>query len=178
MGTDNYLGSIGMFGGNFAIRGWAFCDGQLLAISAYTALFSLYGTMYGGDGRTTFGLPELRGRVAIHKGHGPGLPDFRQGAKGGATTTTLNVTNLPSHNHAGALQVGQEGKGVTALDTAAGNYLGNSTGTYRQNTGTAGSSIQGVTTGNTGGGQSFNNMQPYQVITFQAALVGIYPPRN
>ena len=174
MEVEPYLGAIGMFGGTFAIRGWAFCDGQLLPISQNTALFSLYGTTYGGDGRTTFALPELRGRVAMHKGGGPGLTPRTIGEKSGAETTTLQVANLPSHNH--TVNVGQEGKGVTALDTAAGNFPGNATGTYRQAGG--GGSLNSAAVNNTGNNTAFSNMQPDLVITFQCATVGVFPPRN
>ena len=94
---EPFIAQIMMFGGNFAPRGWAFCDGQLLPISQYSALFSLLGTTYGGDGRTTFGLPDLRGRVAIHPGNGPGLSSIRLGEKGGTETNTLSTAQLPPH---------------------------------------------------------------------------------
>lgn len=103
-GQDGMIAEIRMFGGNFAPRTWAFCDGQLLPISQNQALFSLIGTIYGGDGRTTFALPDLRGRVAVHPGQGPGLSDYRVGQKGGSETNTLNVTQLPSHNHTIVIQ--------------------------------------------------------------------------
>ena len=96
---DSYLGSVDIVGFNFAPRSWALCDGQLLSISSNSALFSLLGTTYGGDGRTTFGLPDLRGRTPIHMGTGPGLSSRSLGAKGGTETNTLNVTQIPSHNH-------------------------------------------------------------------------------
>lgn len=96
---EPFIGTIGIFGFNFAPRGWAQCDGQLLAINQYTALFSLVGTYYGGDGRTTFGLPDLRGRVALHEGQGPGLSPYQIGQKGGAEQVTLTIPNLPSHSH-------------------------------------------------------------------------------
>ena len=96
---DPMLASIMIFAGNFAPRGWAFCDGQLLAISANSALFSLLGTTYGGDGRTTFGLPDLRGRAAIGPRHGPGLSNYALGQRGGVETVTLNITQIPSHTH-------------------------------------------------------------------------------
>ena len=98
-GIEPFIGEIAMFGGNFAPRGWAYCNGQLLAISNNDALFSLLGTIYGGDGRTTFALPDLRGRVPMHWGNGPGLSDYRIGQKSGSETTTLNVLQLPAHNH-------------------------------------------------------------------------------
>ena len=97
---DPFLGQIMMFAGNFAPRGWALCNGQMLPISANTALFSILGTTYGGDGRTTFALPDLQGRTAIHHGSGPGLPSVTLGAKGGHATTTLTEQNLPPHTHA------------------------------------------------------------------------------
>ena len=97
--ADPLLAEIIMFAGNFAPRGWAFCDGQLLAVSQYSALFSLLGTTYGGDGRTTFGLPDLRGRTAIHPGTGPGLTNRQLGAKGGSENNTINITQLPTHKH-------------------------------------------------------------------------------
>ena len=95
-----FIGQIMGFGGNFAIQGWATCEGQLLAISSNSALFSILGTTYGGDGRTTFGLPDLRGRAAIHAGTGPGLPHVSLGQKAGSQTVTLTQTTLPSHTHA------------------------------------------------------------------------------
>jgi microcystin-dependent protein len=97
--ADPILGEIIMFGGNFAPRSWAFCDGQLLSISSYSALFSILGTTYGGDGRTTFALPDLRGRTAVQPGTGPGLTPRRLGEKSGTETVTLNTNQMPSHNH-------------------------------------------------------------------------------
>lgn len=98
-GPEPYIGEISMFGGNFAPRGWAFCDGQLLPIAQNTALFSLLGTIYGGDGRTTFALPDLRGRVPVHSGNGPGLSDYRVGQRGGSERIILTINQIPSHNH-------------------------------------------------------------------------------
>ncbi len=98
-GLDPFVGEISLFGGNFAPRNWAFCDGQLLPIAPHTALFSLLGTTYGGDGRTTFGLPDLRGRAAIHEGNGPGLSNWKLGARGGLEEVTLNLSQIPAHNH-------------------------------------------------------------------------------
>ena len=97
--AEPFIAEIIMFGGNFAPRGWAFCDGQLLAINTNQALFSLLGTTYGGDGRTTFGLPDLRGRVPVHPGTGPGLTQRRLGEKGGTETNTMNINQMPEHNH-------------------------------------------------------------------------------
>jgi len=98
-GLEPFIAEIIMFGGNFAPRGWAFCDGQLLPIAQNQALFSILGTTYGGDGRTTFALPDLRGRTAIHPGTGPGLSNRRLGERGGAETNTLTLPQLPTHTH-------------------------------------------------------------------------------
>ena len=130
---EPFIGQIMMFSGNFAPRGWAFCDGQLLAIAQNSALFSIVGTTYGGDGRTTFGLPDLRGRTPVHQGNGPGLPPVSLGQKGGAASTTLIVQNLPAHTHAATvtenLSVGVST--VTAsLDDPAGAILGSGPEAY------------------------------------------------
>src|SRR5579872_1398054 len=94
-----FIGAIVLFCGNFAPAGWALCNGQLLSISQWTALFSILGTTYGGNGQTTFGLPDLRGRVPIHPGQGPGLSNYVLGQAGGVETVTLAIQNLPAHNH-------------------------------------------------------------------------------
>ena len=180
---EPFIGQIIQFGGNFAPRNWAFCDGTLLSIAQYQALFSLLGTTYGGDGRTTFALPDLRGRVAIHAGSGPGLTPRPLGQKSGQENVQLSINEIPNHHHsmnAASIQAGAEGKGSTAQDTAAGNFLGNNAGGYRSAGGggsLATGSVSG-TTDNTGGSQSHNNMQPYTTINFIIALQGIYPSRN
>ena len=171
---EPFLAQIVIFAGNFAPRGWAFCDGQLLPIAQNSALFSLVGTIYGGDGRTTFALPDLRGRVAIGPRTGPGLPTYREGARGGSTTNTLNVTQLPSHSHTGTI------KAQTAIgeeNTPTGNYPSMLAQAYSEdmNTSMAGDAIQ---TNATGGGQAVNNMQPYLAINFIIALQGTFPSRS
>lgn len=189
---EPFIGQIQAFGFNFAPRGWALCQGQLLAISQNTALFSLLGTMYGGDGRTTFGLPDLRGRVIVGYGNGPGLTPNTIGAKGGTETTTLNVTNLPSHTH----QANLSGSSVTIKASSSagtspapssrsnvlsaatsGNIYTNNTPDVDLNVGNDVSSGN-ITIGNTGGNIPFNNMQPYQVVNVSIALVGIFPSRS
>src|SRR3954468_23228168 len=97
--SEPFLGEIRMFGGNFAPRGWAFCNGQILSIAQNTALFSLLGTTYGGNGQTTFGLPDLRGRVAVSAGQGPGLSNYSLGELAGSESVTLTSANMPAHNH-------------------------------------------------------------------------------
>ena len=173
--SEPFVGEIRMFAGNFAPRGWAFCDGQLLAVSQNDALFSLLGTIYGGDGRTTFGLPDLRGRIPIHAGSGPGLSPRRLGSKGGAEKVTLTVNQLPSHNH-GRLK----GSSDNATDpNPDGNYLATSTvlTPYFVSTSPdenfASSAISAV-----GGSRSHTNLMPFLCIHFIIALFGIYPSRH
>lgn len=181
------LGQVMLFAGNFAPRGWAFCDGQLLAISANTALFSILGTTYGGDGRTTFALPDLRGRVPIGEGRGPGLSDRRLGQRGGAEDVVLNVLNLPSHSHLAqttAELYGQSEAGDEDL-LSPGVVLASGSGTSSEiysnepvNT-KMGNSISAVTTvSNTGGQQAHENMQPFLAINYIIALVGVFPSRS
>ncbi len=177
---DAYIASITMFGGNFAPRAWALCNGQLLAINQNQALFSLLGTTYGGDGRTSFGLPDLRGRVAIHPGTGPGLSPYRLGQQGGQESVTLTVSNLPSHTHSAEIQVGKEGKGSGATNIAANSYLGDSPASnmYRTQIGAAGSYVKGAVVGNTGSNIPVNIRQPFLCVNYIICLQGIFPPRN
>jgi microcystin-dependent protein len=167
---DPFLGEVVMFGGNFAPRGWAFCHGQLLAISSNSALFSILGTIYGGDGRTTFALPDLRGRVAMQQGNGPGLSSRPLGQRSGTETNTHNITNLPPHNHGVTVPVS-----TGAPEENAG-YLGSS-GIFTEDA-TSGASYPGVVAGMTGGQQSVNNMQPYLAVNYIIATQGVYPSRN
>ena len=183
---EPFLGQIQAFGFNFAPRGWAKCEGQLLPISQNSALFSLLGTIYGGDGRTTFALPDLRGRCSIHAGQGPGLSNYQQGQRGGAETTTLNIQNMPAHNHTGAVVVSNAN--ATSNEPSTGGSIGKSnvmmgrsqTEVSAFNNGTPDTVLNGasVQTNNNGGGQSFNNVQPYLVVNWCIALQGIYPSRN
>lgn len=186
---EPFIGQIIMFGGNFAPRGWAFCDGQLLAISSHSALFSILGTTYGGDGRTTFGLPELRGRVAVHSGNGPGpgLQQMKLGQKGGSATTTLNLANLPAHTHTATVNSTLKLRASSATgntDDPDGSTLAGGLDSYVS--GNADVDLNssmlngGVTVQNssTGSGKAFNNMQPYQGVNYIIALVGTYPSRS
>ncbi|MFK8008441.1 MAG: phage tail protein [Saprospiraceae bacterium] len=185
-----FIGEIVMFGGNFAPRGWAFCEGQLLAISSNTALFSILGTTYGGDGRTTFALPDLRGRVPISPGTGPGLPSYKLGQRGGAPTETLNVLQIPAHNHVtqstvtGTVTVGVNNEPSDGSTDPDGNHLGQATGIYNGDDATG--SLEGVTAnfastvqvGMTGNSQAHNNMQPYLAVYYIIALQGTFPSRS
>lgn len=181
-GSDPFMGEVVLFAGNFAPRGWAFCEGQLLPISQNTALFSLLGTTYGGDGRTTFGLPDFRGRLAIHAGRGPGLQQWRLGQKGGAETETLTLNELPSHTHTATstteiavdISAGEEGVGNGQVITSEINAFNVDA--------TVDASLAGVsssaTVSNTGGSQAHNNVQPSLVLHYIIALQGTYPSRN
>jgi len=179
---DQYIGEIRMVGFNFAPRGWALCNGQLLPISSNTALFSLLGTTYGGDGRTTFALPDLRGRVPAHAGTGVGLSPRRLGERGGVERVLLNTQEIPSHNHfAVGFARGSTSPGSTsspensvwAVEAAVGAapYTESAPNVNMQK-----NSVQ-VTVGNTGGSQSHENMQPYEVVNFIIALQGVFPSR-
>ncbi|WP_339763985.1 tail fiber protein [uncultured Hoeflea sp.] len=171
--SEPFVGEIRMFAGNFAPRGWAFCDGQLLAVSQNDALFSLLGTIYGGDGRTTFGLPDVRGRVPLHQGTGPGLSSRRLGSKGGSESETLTTNQLASHSHdfmantAMATDENPEGR-VVAQGAGVNFYRGES-----QSTSMASDMIA-----HTGGSRSHTNLMPTLCIHFIIALFGIYPSRQ
>ena len=170
--SEPFIGQIQPFGFNFAPRGWTKCDGQLLPIAQHTALFSLLGTTYGGDGRTTFGLPDLRGRAALHQGTGAGLTNRRIGEKAGSQTETLTVSQMPSHNH--VVQAN-----TANADTIAPNSA--SLATAREDTYNSSSpntSMHANAIANTGGGQSHNIMQPYLVVNWCIALTGVFPSRN
>ena len=171
-----FIGQVILFGGNFAPRGWAFCHGQLLAINSNSALFSILGTTYGGDGRTSFGLPDLRGAVAVGEGQRPGQPtNFRLGQKGGADTTTLITQNLPAHNHGlftSSNTASQPGSAAAFLPSNP----RNTTALYASAIGTA--QQMGTSVGNTGNNQAFNNLQPYTTLNYIIALQGTYPSRN
>ena len=174
---EQFIGQIMMFGGNFAPRNWAFCDGQLLAISQNQALFSILGTTYGGDGRTTFGLPDLRGRVPVHAGSGPGLPSVRLGQKGGEATVTLNANQMPAHAHSATIEaVSPLPRGVVAGPDPANAYNAQG-GVYAMGK-NATMAADSVSVGQTGGNQPHDNMQPFQVVSYIIALDGLYPSRS
>ena len=171
--SEPFIGEIRIVGFNFAPRGWANCDGQLLSIAQNSALFSLLGTVYGGDGRTTFGLPDLRGRVPVHAGNGPGLSPRAQGQKSGAEQTTLSVANLPSHTH--AVKCNSD-DGDT--DEPQGNFPAKAGGGETIYASGEDAAMSNQMVGNTGGGSAANNMQPFLTVRFVVALVGLFPSRN
>ncbi len=163
--AEPFLGEIRLMSFNFAPKGWALANGQMLPINQNQALFALFGTMYGGDGRTTFGLPDIRGRVPMHIGGG-----FVQGQKGGEESHTITQQEFPTHNHFVSVVNANASVGPT------GNYFAAANNAYHPapaNTNLAPSSIT-----NTGGSQPHNNMQPYLAITFAVALQGIFPSQT
>lgn len=179
---DFYVGQIILGAWSFAPRGTAFCNGQLLPIAGNDALFSLLGTTYGGDGRTTFALPDLRGRVPVHFGQGPGLSNRPRGQKSGAEDNRLTVQQLPSHHH--SLATGSVAIPVSTEDAdqdeANGHFLANGQFYHAAADGTYGNgavSLEGDT-GNVGNGQDVNNMQPYLALNYVIALQGVYPSRS
>ena len=176
---EGYIAQIIMFAGNFAPKFWAFCAGQILSISQNTALFSLLGTTYGGNGQTTFGLPDLRGRVPVGTGQGPGLPNVTLGELSGIPATTLTVNQMPAHNHTAITNVGVSSANTTS-EEAAGNILANQAQNFYAPVGTANGSLGGVTTtvSLNGGNQPVNIMQPYLGMNYVICLNGIFPSRN
>lgn len=171
--SEPFVGEIRMFAGTFAPRGWAFCDGQLLAVSQNDALFSLLGTIYGGDGRTTFGLPDMRGRIPLHQGQGPGLSPRRLGEMSGQESVTLIAQQMPAHAHT-VTASGDE------ADAAAptGMLPGKSTTVSLYAAADPTDNFAASAVGNTGGSQSHSNLMPTLCVNFIIALVGIYPSQN
>ena len=171
--SEPFIGEIRMFAGNFAPRGWAYCDGQLMNVNQNEPLFSLVGTIYGGDGRTTFGLPDLRGRIPIHAGQGPGLSSRRIGEKSGAETHTLNANEIAPHSHALHASTDQASDSSPAGNTlgteASSNIYGDSV-----NIAMAGDAI--APSGSTAPA-SHSNLMPTLCVHFIIALVGVYPSR-
>lgn len=169
---EGFIGQIILFAGNFAPRNWAICNGQLLAISQNTAAFSILGTTYGGDGRTTFGLPDLRGRAAIGEGTGPGLPSVRLGQKTGSVENYLTVNQLPSHNHGVSLPAKEEAN----TDTPNNHFIA---GAGFNGFGiTSDTTMGALPQNNVGGGQAVNNMQPSLVANYIICLYGTFPSRS
>lgn len=169
---EGYLAQIIMFGGTFAPRGWANCEGQLLAISSNSALFSLIGTIYGGDGRTTFALPDLRGRVPVGIGNGPGLSSYPQGQKSGTENNTLSIGQLPSHNHTVSLPAKEEANAEVPTGNVIAGAGFDGFGT------TSDTNMAALPVGNTGGSQPINNVQPVLGMRYIICIQGIFPSRS
>jgi microcystin-dependent protein len=185
MSTEPFIGEIKLFGFNFAPRGYATCSGQVLSIAQNTALFSLLGTNFGGNGQTTFGLPNLNGRLAIGMGQSPGTSNYVIGETAGAENCTLTINQMPLHNHAATGITVNQPVGSSNDDAgAANNFISNSTSGMGDFFGTVasadvmGSAKVGGATAMTGGSQPFPILQPYLVINYSIALEGIFPSRN
>jgi microcystin-dependent protein len=168
-----YLGEIRIFAFNFAPKGWAMCNGQLLSIQSNTALFSLIGTYYGGNGTTTFALPNLQSRIPIHQGQGQGLSPYNIGQTGGTETVTLTLQQMPQHNH--NMNVFN---GPAATNRSGNAYLADSSSGNVYTTGNPNATLNTAAITFSGNSQPHNNIQPYLVLTFCIATGGIYPPRN
>ncbi|HEX8700013.1 MAG TPA: tail fiber protein [Myxococcaceae bacterium] len=175
--SEPYIGQIIMFAGDFAPRGWAFCDGSLLSIAQNTALFSILGTTYGGDGRTTFALPDLRGRVPVQPGQGPGLSRYELGQSAGAENVTLLITNIPAHNHPLGAHGGQGDSPSPDGTVPAITVDPNTQQPLNSYSSTITGTMAPASVGLSGGSQPHQNMQPYLCINFIIALEGIFPSR-
>jgi microcystin-dependent protein len=174
--TDPFLAEIRMFAGNFAPTGWALCNGQLMPISQNTALFSLLGTSYGGDGRVTFGLPNLMGSVPMQQGQGPGLSARSLGETGGVPDVTLVTSEMAGHTHT-VNAVDASGDVTTPNQALWASALLGRVGTNMYSSAAPNQLMNPTSTGITGGGQPHNNMPPYLCVSFIIALQGIYPSR-
>jgi len=161
-----------MFAGNFAPAGWNFCDGSLLQISQYSALFNLIGTTYGGDGQTTFALPNLLGRVPVHQGTDTNGNSYIIGQPGGVETVTLTVAQLPAHTHPAAVS-----SNPGTSNTPVNNFFANWTGAQYSDQG-ANTTLNGGALLPVGGSQPHDNMMPFQAITFIISLFGVFPSQN
>ncbi len=182
---EGTLAEIRMFGGNFAPRGWMLCQGQLLSIAQWTAVFALVGTTYGGDGQTTFGVPDFRGRLALGTGQGPGQPSVDLGEMAGVPTTTLNVTNLPMHNHTltGSVtqQANNDATGLTDDATGSRTGLPATPNIYTKATDALvpmAPMLSTLVVGPNGGNQPFSNVSPFLGIQFIFCVEGIFPSRD
>ena len=176
---ETFLGSILMVGFNFAPTGWALCNGQLLSISQYSALFSLLGTYFGGDGITTFALPNLQSRVPLHQGQGAGLSPYVIGQLGGAENASLTIANLPQHSHpANCSNTPGPASDPTGQFWAEANGGGRTPVATPGYAASATSQMAAAAIGITGGNQPLAILQPYLCVNFIIALQGIYPSRS
>jgi microcystin-dependent protein len=171
--SDPFVAEIRIFAGNFAPVRWATCNGQLMSISQNTALFSLLGTSFGGDGRSTFGLPNMAGSAPLAAGNGNGLSQYLLGEQGGSSGVTLLQSEMPTHNHS-LMAVGQAPNSATAQGNELAHSSSNMKAYLPPGTPTP-MAVQAISS--TGGSQPHNNLQPYLALTFIIALVGVYPQR-
>jgi len=173
---EPFIGQLQIFGFNFAPRGWMYCNGQLLSIAQYQALFTLIGTVYGGNGTTNFALPDLRGRAALHMGHGPGLSTYEIGQVSGSETVTLLSTQMPAHNHILlASSIATSDKPSGAVSAPAGTGDGTAVNAYGTQ---VNAQMAPMAITQAGGNQPHENMQPYLVLNWCIAVEGIFPSRN
>lgn len=171
--SEPYIGEIRIFAGNFAPRGWAFCNGQLVSIAQNNALFALLGTVYGGDGVSTFGLPNLQGRSPVHFGQGPGLSPYTLGQTGGVEEVTLTTNQIPTHNH--LLAGGTTG---TQASPAGGLHGTTPARDYRYSSQVAGATLNAAVVQSTGSNLPHENLAPYLAMSFIIATEGVFPSRN
>ena len=176
--AEAFIGEIRMVGFNFAPRGWAFCNGQILPISQNTALFALLGTTYGGNGQTTFALPDLQGRVPIHQGQGPGLTQHYIGEIGGVENVTLTQQQMPLHNHQLIASGGEATQSSPSGNFNAASTDPNTLSSVNSYNSTAGATMNGAAINPSGGNQPHTNVQPYLCVNFIICLSGIFPSRN
>jgi microcystin-dependent protein len=171
-----FIGTIWIFGGNFAPSGWAFCNGQLLPINQNQALFAVIGTLYGGDGVNNFALPNLQSRMPIHFGQGQSLSPYNVGDIGGTENVTLGIGQMPLHTHTMAVN----SSGAPGQDAVSNAFLGNGGGTSKPyaTTSTPGSNLNLQAIAPTGGSQPHENLQPYIAMNYIIALNGIFPSRG
>jgi microcystin-dependent protein len=168
-----YVGEIRMFAGNFAPLGWLFCDGSLQPISEYDTLFALIGTTYGGDGQSTFALPDLRGRVPIHQGQAPGTSSYGMGESGGVESVTLTAQQIPSHSHT---LIASNDAGTSSAP--GGNVPARAVGNIYFGAAISRQNLAGTAISATGGSQPHENMQPFLCVNFIISLFGIFPSPN
>ncbi len=179
---EGTIGEIRLFAGNFAPMNWAFCGGTLMSIAEYTALYSILGTAFGGDGNVTFALPDLRGRVPVGTGNGPGLSNFDLGQTGGSTTVTLNSTNLPTHSHLanGNITIQAVSNATDASTDPSGRYLSNAVTAYSGNLSESAQmqpTPYNVASNYLGNNLPLNIVAPYTGMNYVICLEGIYPSR-
>ncbi len=178
---EPFIGEIRMFGGSFAPRNWVFCDGQTLQISEFSDVFAVLGTTYGGDGRTTVGVPDMRGRAPMHEGSGPGLTTRRLGERGGAETVTLTANQIPVHTHTATSILHATSTDGTVIDPTGAVLADDGRDRiYNTQTPDVTMSAEAITTtiSNAGGGGAHPNMMPYTVVNFIMATSGIFPSQS